>query len=224
MRASSTSVRLQYPKRIFDLFLALLMFILMSPLLLVLALAIRVLMGSPVVFRQKRPGLSGRPFTIFKFRTMTDARDSQGTLLPDSERLTPLGRFLRSTSLDELPEIFNVIRGDMSLVGPRPLRMEYLKLYTPEQARRHDVRPGITGWAQINGRNELTWEERFELDTWYVDNVSFWLDVKILLLTIPSVVSRRGISAKGHATMYKFAGSQGSDSGIGGQHSDSRRS
>ena len=165
-------------------------------------------MGSPVLFKQVRPGLRGRPFMMYKFRTMTDERDIQGRLLPDEQRLTKLGRFLRSTSLDELPELFNVLKGDMSLVGPRPLLMEYLPLYTPEQARRHEVRPGITGWAQVNGRNAISWEEKFRYDVWYVDNWSFWLDIKILWMTIVSVLKREGISAQGHVTMPPFTGSR----------------
>lgn len=170
-------------KRIFDLLIALPALILLSPLLTVLALLVRVNLGAPVLFRQRRPGLHGKPFEMVKFRTMTDARDASGVLLPDAERLTAFGRFLRSTSLDELPELWNVVRGDMSLVGPRPLLMQYLPLYTPEQARRHDVRPGVTGWAQVNGRNAISWEQKFAYDVWYVDNLSFWLDLKILWLT-----------------------------------------
>jgi len=165
-------------------------------------------MGSPVLFRQIRPGLNGKPFEMIKFRTMKDAVDAQGNPLPDSERLTPFGQFLRSSSLDELPELWNVLKGDMSLVGPRPLLMEYLPLYTPEQYRRHEVRPGVTGWAQINGRNALSWEEKFQLDVWYVDNRSLWLDIKILFLTVKKVVIRDGISADGEATMPKFTGSR----------------
>ena len=162
--------------------------------------------GAPVFFRQQRPGLHGQPFQMVKFRTMTDARGPDGALLPDAERLTPFGRFLRSASLDELPELWNVLRGDMSLVGPRPLLMEYLPLYTPEQARRHAVRPGITGWAQVNGRNALSWEEKFALDVWYVDHQSLALDIRILWLTARKVLAREGISAAGEATMGKFTG------------------
>ena len=172
--------------------------------MLLIALAIRITMGSPVIFRQVRPGLHGRPFVIYKFRTMLDLRDEKGNLLPDEKRLTRLGKFLRRFSLDELPELWNVVKGDMSLVGPRPLLMEYLPLYTPEQARRHEVKPGLTGWAQINGRNALSWEEKFKLDVWYVDNLSFWLDMKIIFLTIWKVLKGEGISAPGHATMPKF--------------------
>ena len=170
------------------------------------ALAIWLTMGRPVLFRQKRAGLYGRVFEIWKFRTMTNDRDESGRLLPDEKRLTRLGRFLRSTSLDELPQVWNVLRGEMSLVGPRPLLPEYLERYTPEQARRHEVRPGITGWAQVNGRNETTWEERFRRDVWYVDNWSLWLDLKILWLTVIKVLRRDGISRQGHATMPEFLG------------------
>lgn len=178
----------------------------LSPLLLILALLVSFKIGSPIIFTQTRPGLHGKPFTIYKFRTMTDERDADGNLLPDAERLTRFGRFLRSTSLDELPELFNVLKGDMSLVGPRPLLMQYLERYTPEQARRHEVRPGITGWAQINGRNAITWEEKFALDVWYVDNYSLWLDIKIIVLTIWKVLKREGISQQGEATMAEFMG------------------
>lgn len=173
-----------------------------------ISLLIRTRLGYPILFTQTRPGLHGKPFTIYKFRTMTDERDADGKLLPDSDRLTRLGRFLRSTSLDELPELFNVIKGEMSLVGPRPLLMQYLNRYTPEQARRHEVRPGITGWAQINGRNALSWEEKFALDVWYVDNCSLWLDIRIIALTIWKVFRREGISHQGEATMPEFKGTQ----------------
>jgi len=195
-------------KRIVDLALAGSALILLSPGLALLALLIRARLGSPVLFRQQRPGLQGRPFTIYKFRTMTAARDPQGQLLPDAQRLTPLGRFLRRWSLDELPEFVNVIKGDMSLVGPRPLLMRYLDRYTPEQMRRHEVKPGITGWAQVNGRNALTWEEKFALDVWYVDNWSLWLDFKILGLTLWKIVKREGINQPGHATAEEFMGSE----------------
>lgn len=194
-------------KRILDLSAALLGLILLAPIILILAILIRLKLGSPVFFTQVRPGLHGRPFKMIKFRTMTDARDADGNLLPDSIRLTAFGRLLRSTSLDELPELWNVLKGDMSLVGPRPLLMEYLPHYSPEQARRHEARPGITGWAQINGRNAISWESKFQLDVWYVDNQSFWLDLKILVLTIKKVFVREGISAEGEATMPKFTGS-----------------
>lgn len=180
--------------------------VVLSPVLLGTAALVRVKLGSPVLFRQQRPGYKGEPFIILKFRTMTDARDAQGDLLPDSERLTAFGRFLRRSSLDELPELLNVLRGEMSLVGPRPLRMSYLEHYTPEQARRHDVKPGITGWAQINGRNNLTWAEKFKLDVWYVDNQSLWLDLRVLFETVFKVVKSEDISHEGQATMYKFTG------------------
>jgi sugar transferase EpsL len=185
--------------------LALLLF---SPLLGLLALLVRIRLGSPIFFRQQRPGLHGRPFTLIKFRTMTDLRDTQGNLLPDVERLTKFGKFLRATSLDELPELWNVLKGEMSLVGPRPLLMQYLPLYTTEQTRRHEVRPGITGWAQVNGRNALTWEEKFALDVWYVDNYTLWLDLKIIFLTLLKIVKRDGINQPGAATMQAFTGSQ----------------
>jgi lipopolysaccharide/colanic/teichoic acid biosynthesis glycosyltransferase len=176
--------------------------------LLFLIWQVRRKLGSPVFFRQTRPGLHGRPFEMVKFRTMTDARGDDGNLLSDAERLTAFGRFLRASSLDELPELWNVLKGDMSLVGPRPLLMEYLPLYSPEQARRHEVRPGITGWAQVNGRNALSWDDKFKLDVWYVDHRSLWLDVKILWLTVKKVLVREGISAAGEATMSKFTGSK----------------
>jgi lipopolysaccharide/colanic/teichoic acid biosynthesis glycosyltransferase len=194
-------------KRLFDLLGALLALYLLAFPLLVLVWLIHRKLGNPVLFRQVRPGFHGRPFNMVKFRTMTDARDASGALLPDAQRLTPFGRILRSSSLDELPELLNVLKGDMSLVGPRPLLMEYLPLYTPEQARRHEVRPGITGWAQVNGRNALSWEEKFKLDVWYVDNRSFWLDLKILWRTVKKVLLRDGISAQGEATMPRFIGS-----------------
>ena len=195
-------------KRFFDIVIAALALLLLAIPLLALIWQVRRKLGSPVFFRQTRPGLHGRPFQMVKFRTMTDAKGPDGRLLLDAERLTPFGRFLRSTSLDELPELFNVLKGDMSLVGPRPLLMEYLPLYTPEQARRHEVRPGITGWAQVNGRNALGWEEKFKLDLWYVDHCSLWLDIKILWLTVRKVLVREGISADGEATMSKFTGSK----------------
>lgn len=194
-------------KRLLDVTLATLVLLLFSIPLVVLALLIRICLGSPVFFRQPRPGLHGKPFRMLKFRTMTDARDEQGNLLPDAQRLTPFGRWLRATSLDELPELWNVLQGDMSLIGPRPLLMEYLPLYTPKQFRRHEVRPGITGWAQVNGRNAVSWKEKFELDVWYVDNCSLWLDLKILFLTVKKVLARDGINAAGEATMPKFTGS-----------------
>lgn len=194
-------------KRTTDFITALCLLILFSPIMLVVAFLVSRKLGSPVLFSQVRPGLYDKPFRMIKFRTMTDTRDVNGELLPDSVRLTSFGKFLRASSLDELPELWNVLKGDMSLVGPRPLLVEYLLLYTPEQSRRHEVRPGITGWAQINGRNAITWEEKFKLDVWYVDNQSFWLDLKILFLTLKKVFVREGISAEGEATMPKFTGS-----------------
>ncbi len=194
-------------KRLFDIVLAALGLVLLSPLIAVLAWRVRRNLGAPVLFRQTRPGLDGKPFEMIKFRTMRDAVDARGEPLPDAERITPFGAFLRASSLDELPELWNVLRGDMSLVGPRPLLMEYLPLYDSRQFRRHEVRPGITGWAQVNGRNALSWEEKFTLDIWYVDNHSFWLDLKILLLTLKKVIAREGISAAGEVTMPKFTGS-----------------
>jgi lipopolysaccharide/colanic/teichoic acid biosynthesis glycosyltransferase len=195
-------------KRVFDFVVALLALLLLALPLLALAWLIRRKLGSPVLFRQVRPGLQGRPFTMVKFRTMTDERGPDGALLPDAQRLTPFGRFLRASSLDELPELWNVLKGEMSLVGPRPLLMEYLPLYTPEQARRHEVRPGITGWAQVNGRNAISWADKFALDVWYVDHRSLWLDVQILWRTVRKVLVRDGISAAGEATMTKFTGSK----------------
>ncbi|MCE9556550.1 MAG: NeuD/PglB/VioB family sugar acetyltransferase [Planctomycetes bacterium] len=202
------SCYLGFGKSLFDRSLALLMMILAMPLLVLLAVVIRWRLGTPVLFRQKRIGLHGREFTILKFRTMKDARDAEGNLLSDAERLTALGRFLRSTSLDELPELWNVLRGEMSLVGPRPLLPEYLPRYSAEQARRHDVRPGLTGLAQVSGRNQLDWESRFQLDVHYVEHVSPWLDLSILARTVLAVVSRSGVSAEGHATMPPFLGSR----------------
>ena len=193
-------------KRLFDLVVAASLLVALALPMLFLALLIGWRLGRPVLFRQIRPGRHGRPFAMVKFRTMTDARDSAGVLLPDAQRMTPFGSFLRSSSLDELPELWNVLCGDMSLVGPRPLLMEYLPLYTPEQARRHEVRPGITGWAQVNGRNAVSWEERFKLDIWYVDHHSLWLDLRILWRTVRKVIQRDGISAAGYATMPKFKG------------------
>ncbi len=195
-----------FGKRLFDLTAAIGLIVVFFPVLALVAFLVRTRLGSPVLFKQERPGFKGRLFSIVKFRTMTDERDENGKLLPDAVRLTRLGRFLRSSSLDELPELLNVIRGEMSFVGPRPLRTYYLDRYSPEQARRHDVRPGITGWAQINGRNAISWEEKFQYDVWYVDNVSFWLDLKILFLTVWKVVRRDGISAEGEATMSEFMG------------------
>jgi sugar transferase EpsL len=194
-------------KRVFDFSVSLAALLALSPVLLLLALMVRVSVGMPIFFIQTRPGLRGNAITIIKFRTMTYARGTDGVLLPDAERLTRFGCLLRSTSLDELPELWNVLKGEMSLVGPRPLLMEYLSLYSPEQARRHEVRPGITGWAQVNGRNAISWQEKFKLDVWYVDNRSFWLDLKIILLTVRRVFTRHGISADGDATMPRFTGS-----------------
>jgi lipopolysaccharide/colanic/teichoic acid biosynthesis glycosyltransferase len=194
-------------KRLFDIFISALALVLLAPVLLVIALLVRWRLGSPVLFAQRRPGRRGRIFTMWKFRTMTDAVDAVGKPLTDAERLTPFGRRLRATSLDELPELWNILRGEMSVVGPRPLLNEYLACYSPEQARRHDVRPGLTGWAQINGRNALTWDEKFRLDVWYVDHRSFWLDLKIVVLTVVQVFRRDGISAAGEATMPRFTGS-----------------
>ena len=193
-------------KRTLDIALAVLALILFSPVLILVAALVRIKLGSPVLFRQVRPGLRGRPFRMIKFRSMTDARDASGQLLPDAERLPSFGRFLRASSLDELPEIWNVLVGDMSIVGPRPLLMEYLPLYTPTQMRRHDVRPGITGWAQINGRNELSWEDKFKLDVWYVDHQSFALDFRIFWLTFAKIARPRGITSEHSATAEKFRG------------------
>ena len=195
-----------FGKRLTDLGIALTALALLWPVLLCLALLVWLKLGVPAFFRQTRPGLHGRPFQLIKFRTMRDAFDAQGNSLPDAERLTRFGRWLRATSLDELPELWNVLKGEMSLVGPRPLLMEYLPLYSAEQARRHEVKPGITGWAQVNGRNALSWEGKFELDLWYVDHRSFWLDVQIIALTIKKVLLREGISAQGEATMPRFTG------------------
>lgn len=193
-------------KRLLDILASGMGLLVLLPFLVIIGVVIALKLGRPIFFTQTRPGLHARPFNMIKFRTMTDARDSEGNLLPDAERLTPFGKFLRSTSLDELPELWNVLKGDMSLVGPRPLLMQYVPLYSKEQARRHEVRPGITGWAQINGRNALNWEDKFKLDIWYVDNQSFLLDLRILWMTILKVVRRDGISAQGEATMSAFTG------------------
>lgn len=197
-------------KRLFDLGVALFTFIASFPLMVFIGIGIKVKLGSPVIFKQERPGLHGTPFCVYKFRTMKDSRDMSGRLLPDHLRLTRFGKFLRKYSLDELPQLINVIKGDISLVGPRPLLMEYLSLYTEEQAKRHKVRPGITGWAQVNGRNSISWEEKFELDNWYVDNQTFLLDLKILFLTAIKVLKTEGITQSGCATMEKFKGSRSS--------------
>jgi sugar transferase EpsL len=194
-------------KRAFDVLVALLVLLALWPVLLVTALLVRRQLGTPVLFRQQRPGMHGKPFMLCKFRSMSDARDATGALLPDAARLGSFGRFLRKASLDELPQLWNVLCGDMSLVGPRPLLMQYLSRYSAQQARRHDVRPGITGWAQVNGRNALSWEEKFELDVWYVENRSLWLDLKILWLTVRRVADTGDVSATGHATMPEFMGS-----------------
>ena len=195
-------------KRLLDIIIASIALILLSPLYALVAYKVKKNLGSPVLFRQVRPGLHGRPFEMIKFRTMKDAVDEQDNPLPDSERLTPFGQMLRSTSLDEMPELWNVIKGDMSIVGPRPLLMEYLPLYSPEQAKRHDVRPGMTGHAQVNGRNAIGWEEKFKLDTWYVENQSIWLDFKIMFKTVHKVLAKDDISAEGEATMTKFTGTK----------------
>lgn len=200
-------------KRLIDLIFSFLALLVLFPIVGIVAWKIRKNLGSPVLFKQVRPGKDGKPFEMVKFRTMRDAVDANGNPLPDSERLTPFGNWLRSTSLDELPELWNVLKGDMSLVGPRPLLMEYLSLYNSEQYRRHEVRPGVTGWAQVNGRNAISWEEKFKLDVWYVNNQSFWLDIKILWLTVKKVLVRDGISAEGEATMSKFTGTVESEHG-----------
>ncbi len=193
-------------KRLLDIVIASSALVLLSPVYAFVAYKVRKNLGSPVLFRQVRPGLNGKPFEMIKFRSMKDVVDTQGHSLPDSERLTPFGQMLRSSSLDEMPELWNVIKGDMSIVGPRPLLMEYLPLYNREQAKRHNVRPGITGYAQVNGRNAISWEKKFELDTWYVENRSLWLDFKIMLKTVQKVLSKDDISAEGEATMSKFTG------------------
>jgi lipopolysaccharide/colanic/teichoic acid biosynthesis glycosyltransferase len=193
-------------KRVFDFIASLILLVALAPLMIALALVIRLRMGAPVIFSQARPGLHGSLFRLYKFRTMSNAADDDGELLPDAERLTRFGRFLRASSLDEFPAIWNVLKGDMSLVGPRPLLVEYLPLYSAEQNRRHEVRPGITGWAQVNGRNRLSWQKKFEMDVWYVDNRSLFLDIKILVMTLVCVFQRRDISHEGHATMEKFRG------------------
>jgi len=198
----------RWGKTVLDLVASSIAVLILLPVLAGIALLVRVLLGHPVLFRQKRPGLAGRPFELLKFRTMTEAKDAEGNLLPDDKRITRFGRFLRRTSLDELPELLNVLKGKMSLVGPRPLLMEYLERYTVEQARRHEVKPGITGWAQVNGRNALAWEEKFKLDVWYVDHVGLWLDLKILAMTAGQVAMGKGISAKKHVTMPVFEGTE----------------
>ena len=200
-------------KRIFDLLGSTISMLLFAPVFLILSLCIRISFGSPIIFRQKRPGYQSRPFWIYKFRTMTDECDEDGNLLPDAQRITSLGQFLRSSSLDELPELYNIFRGEMSFIGPRPLLMEYLSRYSSEQIRRHNALPGISGWAQIHGRNLLTWEDKFRYDVWYVDNWSFLLDIKILVLTIGKVLSREGINQPGHATSEEFLGENSNSQG-----------
>lgn len=195
-------------KRLFDIIVSIIALVLLSPIFVIVAYKVKKNLGSPVLFRQVRPGLNGQPFEMIKFRTMKDAVDKDGNPLPDSERLTPFGKMLRATSLDEMPELWNVLKGEMSLVGPRPLLMEYLPLYNERQAKRHDVRPGVTGYAQVNGRNAISWEQKFEYDVWYVENQSFWLDIKILFKTVKKVFFKEDINAEGEATMSKFTGSK----------------
>ena len=197
-----------FSKRLFDLLASAIGLIVLSPVIIIVAVLVRVNLGSPILFRQQRPGYKGRPFHILKFRTMTNRLNPDGSLLADTERLTRFGRFLRSTSLDELPELFNILRGEMSAVGPRPLLMEYLPLYSPEQARRHDMLPGLTGWAQVNGRNALTWQDKFKLDVWYVEHWNFWLDIQIIFITIAKTLKREGIAQEGQATAEKFTGNE----------------
>jgi sugar transferase EpsL len=201
-----------FAKRVTDFFFSAIALLVLAPLIAAVALTIRLSVGRPVLFRQTRPGHKGKPFTLLKFRTMTIARNSRGVLLPDAERLTPIGKLLRHLSLDELPQLWNVFRGDMSLVGPRPLLMRYMNRYTPEQSRRHDVKPGMTGWAQVNGRNTITWPDRFAMDIWYVDHWNLLLDIRILLQTLWQVMKRSDISQQGHATMPEFLGSERSKS------------
>jgi len=196
----------KYIKRVFDIILSLLLILIFSPIIVIVSIFIYFTMGEPILFRQIRPGLNEKLFTIYKFRTMNNKRDKNGDLLPDKDRLSKIGKIIRSTSLDELPQLFNVLKGDMSFVGPRPLLEEYLPLYNEEQKRRHSVIPGITGWAQVNGRNAISWEDKFKYDVWYVDNQSFWLDMKILLMTFLKVIKRDGISQNGQATIEKFRG------------------
>ncbi|MGG0729870.1 sugar transferase [Bacillus paramycoides] len=197
-------------KRLFDLFVSLSLLVFLLPLIIIVAVLVRIKLGSPIIFKQQRPGLHGVPFFLYKFRTMTDEKDSEGNVLPDDVRFTRFGGGLRKYSLDELPQLFNVIKGDLSLVGPRPLLMEYLELYTEEQAKRHNVRPGITGWAQVNGRNAISWEEKFDFDVWYAKKRTFWLDMKILLLTAKKVFKSEGINQVGHVTVEKFNGTKNS--------------
>jgi sugar transferase EpsL len=199
---------MHFSKRFFDIVFSLLAIIILSPILLLTAILVGIFIGTPIFFTQQRPGYKGRPFFIYKFRTMTNRLDSSGNLLPDADRLTPFGHFLRTLSLDEWPELFNILRGEMSFVGPRPLLMQYLPLYSSEQARRHDVIPGLTGWAQVNGRNAITWPDKFKYDVWYVDHWSFWLDIKIIFMTVGKVFKREGISQEGQATTEYFKGEQ----------------
>lgn len=198
-------------KRMMDVLISLLLFVLFAPIIFIVAILVKYKLGSPILFRQQRPGLNGRPFFLYKFRTMADWKDSRGVLLPDEKRLTSFGSFLRRFSLDELPQLMNVLKGDLSLVGPRPLLMEYLPLYTEEQAKRHLVRPGITGWAQVHGRNAITWEEKFKLDVWYVNHQTLVLDIKILFLTVKKVIQSEGISEANHVTVARFTGTQTND-------------
>ncbi|MGX5479996.1 sugar transferase [Bacillus thuringiensis] len=202
-------------KRLFDIFVSSIILVLTLPILLILAILIRVNLGSPIIFKQQRPGVYGKPFYLYKFRSMSDERDKEGNLLPNHMRMTKFGNVIRKFSLDELPQLINVLKGDISLVGPRPLLMEYLNLYTKEQARRHEVRPGITGWAQVNGRNAISWEEKFELDVWYVNNHSFILDMKILFLTALKVVRTEGVNKSENITMPKFTGTKSTEMGTG---------
>lgn len=198
----------RYVKRVLDVVLALMALVMLSPLLIVTALLVRIKLGSPIIFHQERPGKAEKIFRLYKFRSMTDARDKNGDLLPDEMRLTRFGRILRSTSLDELPELWNILRGDMSIVGPRPLLVKYLPLYNEEQKHRHDVRPGLTGWAQVNGRNAISWEEKFRLDVWYVRHISFLVDAKVIFMTVKKVFCRDGISSETSATMEEFSGTK----------------
>jgi sugar transferase EpsL len=197
-----------FSKRLFDFTFSFLALVILSPIIFVTAILVGIFIGSPILFKQQRPGHKGRPFSIYKFRSMTNRFTRDGSLLPDNERLTRFGRLLRSLSLDELPELFNILRGEMSFVGPRPLLMEYLPLYSPEQARRHDVVPGLTGWAQVYGRNAIDWPTRFKMDVWYVDNWSFWLDIKIIFLTVWKVITREGVNQEGQSTVEYFTGEQ----------------
>jgi sugar transferase EpsL len=199
---------MSFSKRLFDFTFALIALVILSPIILITAILVRIFIGTPILFKQQRPGYKGRPFFIYKFRTMTSRVTHDGHLLSDAERLTRFGRLLRSLSLDEWPELFNIVRGEMSFVGPRPLLMEYLPLYSPKQARRHDVVPGLTGWAQVNGRNAIDWPTRFNMDIWYVDNWSFWLDIRIIFLTVWKVISREGVNPKGQSTVEYFKGEQ----------------